>query len=40
MKQSLLDKLEKLSFRLEELSVLMSSENATLDMDKFTGWTR
>ena len=40
MKQSLLDKLEKLSFRLEELNVLMSSENATLDMDKFTGWTR
>ena len=40
MKQSLLDKLEKLSLRHEELNALMSSENATLDMDKFTGWTR
>lgn len=40
MKQSLLDKLEKLSLRHEELNVLMSSETATLDMDVFTGWTR
>jgi protein subunit release factor A len=40
MKQSLLDKLEKLSLRHEELNALMSSENATLDMEKFTGWTR
>ncbi len=40
MKQSLLDKLEKLSLRHEELNALMSSENATLDMDRFTGWTR
>ena len=40
MKQSLLDKLEKLALRHEELNALMSSENATLDMEKFTGWTR
>ncbi len=40
MKQSLLDKLEKLSLRHEELNALMSTESATLDMDVFTGWTR
>ena len=40
MKRSLLEKLEKLSLRYEELNALMSSEDATSDMDKFTGWTR
>lgn len=40
MKKSLLDKLEKLSLRHEELNALMSSEDATRDMEKFTGWTR
>jgi peptide chain release factor 1 len=40
MKHSLLEKLEKLSHRYEELNALMSSENATSDMDKFTGWNR
>ena len=40
MKQSLLDKLETLSLRYEELNALMSTESATLDMDVFTGWTR
>ena len=40
MKQSLLDKLETLSLRYEELNALMSSENATSDIDKFTAWTR
>ncbi|MDA9296098.1 peptide chain release factor 1 [Burkholderiales bacterium] len=40
MKRSLMDKLEKLSVRYEELNALMSSEDATADMNVFTGWTR
>lgn len=40
MKRSLMDKLEKLSVRYEELNALMSSEDATADMSVFTGWTR
>jgi peptide chain release factor 1 len=40
MKQSMLNKLEKISLRFEELNVLMSSEDATADMSVFTGWTR
>ena len=40
MKRSLSDKLEKISLRYEELNSLMSSENATVDIGVFTGWTR
>ena len=40
MNSSLKEKLEKLSFRLDELNSLMSSENATNDMAVFREWTK
>jgi len=40
MKESFIDKLERIKFRLEELNELMSEESATDDMSKFTLWTK
>ena len=40
MKASIRIKLEKLSFRFDELNGLMSAEDATNDMDLFREWTK
>ena len=40
MKKTIEEKLQKLVFRLEELNVLMSAENATSDLKLFQSWTR
>jgi peptide chain release factor 1 len=40
MKKDLLEKLEKLVFRLDELNALMSSESATSDIVLFREWTK
>ncbi len=40
MKDSTREKLEKLSFRFDELNAMMSTENATSDMSLFREWTK
>ena len=40
MSPSLISRLEKLSFRFDELNALMSSEHATSDMALFREWTK
>ena len=40
MKRSISERLEKLSFRLDELNALMSAESATSNIAKFREWTK
>jgi peptide chain release factor 1 len=40
MKRSTEEKLQKISFRLEELNALMSSEHGAADVNQFRAWTR